>query len=450
VLHRFGITLVALTLGAPCALAFGDDGKKDSVEGKLLEILRSRQVINDAEFGELTALSARLRSEEPAAIAAPSSSFAASIRAAAGEGFTIEEGSFKLTVRNKFQTRFTYTDFDTSSDTASFSVPRARTYFDGTVFDPDITWRISVQYTEAVPVKDAWVNWNVWTQESSHSSIGLRMGQQKTRFGRLATASSFNQEFVDRDIASSSFSGGRSRGFLAHGEHIDGGKLHWHAGLFNSDTAGASPFAGEEAGNPDNELDYSFGVRFDPMGDMGGEGYQAADLERTPNLKASVGGNLWLGNESVTIGPVTNDNEVISLNLNGAVKVQGFHALGEVFIREDDVQNVTGGKLNSKGWTIQGTYTLAPNAKGHQIGFGGRYSMVELEDPIPPGLGGPVVGGLAQGEVTDITLVVSDYYKAHNLKTQLDFTFRSIEPNSSLGIGDSDDMILRLQFTMQI
>jgi hypothetical protein len=433
---------VALTLGAPCALAFGDDGKKDSVEGKLLEILRSRQVINDAEFGELTELSARLRAEE-SEIAAPSPSFAASIRAAAGEGFTIEEGSFKLTVRNKFQTRFTYTDFDTTADTASFSVPRARTYFDGTVFDPDITWRISVQYTEGLSVKDAWVNWNVWTQESSHSTIGLRMGQQKTRFGRLATASSFNQEFVDRDIASANFSSGRSRGFLAHGKHMDGGKLHWHAGLFNSDTAAASPFAGEEAANPDNELNYNFGVRFDPMGDMGGEGYTSADLERTPKLKASFGANLWLGNESVPVGGGFTDDEVTSINLNAAVKIQGFHALGEVFIREDDIQNVAGGTLDSMGWNVQGTYTLAPNAKGHQIGFGGRFSMVELKDAIPAGLP-PVI---AQGEVTDITLGVSDYYKGHNLKTQLDVTFRNIDP---AGGTDVDDLILRLQFTMQI
>jgi len=448
-LHRFGFLFAALAIGAPCALALDDDGKKDSVETKLLEILRARQVINDAEFGELTALSVKLKAEEEGA----SLTQGPIVRAASGEGITIEEGTFKLNIKNKLQFRFAYTDFDNSppagrTDVATFSVPRARTYMNGSVWDPNITWRLSVEYNEGASIKDAWLQWYFWSQESSHSKIGARIGQTKTLFGKTATYSSFAQEFVDRDIASMTFSTGRSRGAMLLGHQIEGGKFHWNAGIFNTDTATGSPFSGEETSNGDNELNFNFGVRLDPWGDMGDESYTAADLERSQNLKASFGAGLWLGNERVVAAGVQ-DDEVMSINLNAAMKYNGIHALGEVFVRKDDVQNTTGGEVDTFGWNVQGTYTLAPNAKGHQIGFGGRYSTIELKDNIPGAVGFffPFLSG--KGNVNDITLGVTDYYKGHNFKTQFDVTFRTID-NDLAATQDRDDLLFRLQFTVQV
>jgi len=451
-LHRFGFTLAALAIGTPCAFAFhDDDGKKESVESKLLEILRSRQVINDAEFGELTALSVKLKAEEESAslVQGPI------VRAAAGDGVTIEEGTFKLNIKNKMQLRFAYTDFDNSPpagrlDTATFSVPRARTYLQGSVWDPSITWRLALEYNEAASVKDAWVRWDFWTQESSHSKIGFRMGQQKPHFGRVAMQSSFAQEFVDRDMAATTFSASRARGIQALGEHVEGAKFHWSAGMWNTDTAGGTIFAGEETSNADNELNFHFEARFDPWGDMGDESYTSGDLERIQNIKASIGAGLWLGNERVGTTGGVQDDEVQAINLNAAMKYMGFHALGELFLREDDTQNVPGGTVDSMGWNAQGTYTLAPNAKGHQISFGGRLTMYELSDNVPAGIGlaYPVLGGL-KGDLQDITVGVTDYYKGHNLKTQLDVTFRTTDFDLAT-VQDRDDVFIRLQFTIQV
>lgn len=453
-LHRFGFTLAALAMGTPCAFAFhDDDGKKESVESKLLEILRERQVINDAEFGELTALSVKLKAEEESAslVQGPI------VRAAAGDGVTIEEGTFKLNIKNKIQLRFAYTDNDNSppavpprTDTATFSVPRARTYLSGSVWDPSITWRLSVEYNEAASIKDAWVRWNFWEQESSHSTIGIRMGQQKPHFGRVAMQSAFAQEFVDRDMAATTFSAARARGLQVLGDHIEGGKLHWSAGAWNTDTASGLQFSGEETNNGDNELNFHVEAHFDPWGDMGDESYTSGDLERTQNIKASFGAGYWLGNERVATTGGVQDDEVSSINLNAAMKYMGFHALGELFLREDDTQNVAGGSVDSLGWNVQGSYTLAPNAKGHQIGFGLRLTQFEVSDNVPAGigLGYPVLGGL-KGEVQDITVGVSDFYKGHNMKTQLDVTFRKIDPDLST-IQNRDDIMVRLQFTLQV
>ena len=224
-IHRFGFIL-ALAIGAPGALAFGDDGKdgkKETWETKLLEVLRARQLINDAEYNEIATLALRLKAEDEdvtvtrgldaLATTTPPPAQGATIKAAAGEGITITDGDFRVTMTNKIQFRWTYTDFDNDApigtpggspvrpDTNTLSIPRARTYLDGSAFDPNITWRLAMDWTEGgasgAPIKDAWVNWNFWNKDDNH--VGMRLGQQKTRFGRVATASTFGQEFVDRD-----------------------------------------------------------------------------------------------------------------------------------------------------------------------------------------------------------------------------------------------------------
>jgi hypothetical protein len=449
-------TLLALCACAAAARATaGDDGRKNDVESRLLEILRSRQVINEEEFHDLTELSVRLRAAEAQPAILPQGEPAPAgptFKAEPGKGVTFTAANFRLNIKNTMMLRWSYSDFDAAPDVNTFAVARPRTAFTGSVFDPDLTFNLTGQWDEGTALKNAWVNYD-FIKPDENTRVGVRVGQQKTLFGRIATATSYGQEFVDRDIATTTFANSRSRGVLVHGHHGKG-LVHWHGGVFNSDTAAGFPGAGEERGNPDNELDFTAGIRFDPMGDLGDESYTSGDLDRGEELRASFGAAVWVGNENLGNTAAGRDVEVLDLNLNAALKVKGFHALGEVFLRDDELQAagaLPAAEISAMGWNVQGSYTFEPDAKGQQWGVGGRYTMVTLDDNIPAAFTGYAFPGLGttMGDVTDLTIGVSNYYRKHALKTQIDFTFRTTEPDAP-GATDTDDYLIRVQFAIQI
>ena len=59
-----------------------------------------------------------------------------------------------------------------------------------------------------------------------------------------------------------------------------------------------------------------------------------------------------------------------------------------------------------------------------------------------------------QGDVQDVTLAVSRYFYGHNLKAQLDATWRHVQPDgvpsASTTVVDTVNWIVRLQITLQI
>jgi phosphate-selective porin OprO/OprP len=367
------------------------------------------------------------------------------------KGMTIEGGdSFMLNMKNRIQPYYSFIANDDSnpainggrSDTSSFSIRRARTKFEGYVYSKDITYRLQTDWVEGTSIKDAWIHWFFMNKDGN--KIGLRFGQQKTYFGREATGSSGGLEFVDRSLAGRVMSNRRQRGAAVTGEHAEG-KFHWTAGAFNGDTAGGSVGLDgitEEAANTDNELTYIFTARLDPNGDMGDEGYMQGDLDHSPDLKWSIGAGLQLGNNKATLaGPDVDNTEI---NINASMKLNGFHVLGEVFLRSDELDAAGSSSADSTGFVVGGSYTFEKQVDSRsQWAVGARYSMVNVDD-IPVLLTATPLGAVP-GDVNEISFVVSNYYHQHNLKTQASWTLQNVDPDAG---SDATNHIFEVQVTL--
>lgn len=360
------------------------------------------------------------------------------VKAAAGEGITISSGDdFSLNFSNGVQFNWMYSSFDAPgvANTNSFGVKRARTWLSGNVWNKDITYYVELRWESAPALLEGWANWNFWHGDNE-DTIGVRAGIQRLHGREFSTLLWRDLEHTNRSLASSTFTGNRVNGAMLHGQHLEGGKLHWGAGIGNNDVALASA-ANEATGggpNPDNELSFFFNAAFDPWGNM--DDYQG-DLDGD-EWRGSIGASLMVGNNRVA--PTAPDVESTDININIAAKGNGFYGLGEVFIRSDDVDG--GMSADSTGWAIGGSYTLPPAEGGDsQWSFAVRYSMIDLDD-APILLVGTPLGGTA-GDIGEIEGTVSNYYHRHKLKTQVNYKHQTVSPT---GGSDVDNDFIEIQF----
>jgi hypothetical protein len=355
------------------------------------------------------------------------------IKAGAGKGITFDMGDeFSLRLSNRIQVKYQFNANDGAiPDINTFSIRRARTAFDGHAFDTDITYKLQLEWTAAPSLLDAWVKWVFWKNEN-HNSIAVRAGAQKSMHGLESTGSSANLEFVERSLASRTFSDNRVLAALLYGAHGEGQKFTWYAGpTSNGVASGETAKLGGSATNQvndDNELDLVAGVRFDGKGFIGDEKYEQGDLREAgkQDLIYTVGGGVALGNHRDATGAF--DIESMQINVNGAVKVNGWSFQGEVFSRSDDPQVTGGSETDSMGWYVSGSYTLQPQGDSKsRWAFGARLCMVENSDPAQVAMRQLFLGA-AEGEVTEIDVTAVNYYRgAHSLKTIFGYTWQDVD-----------------------
>ena len=225
----------------------------------------------------------------------------ASVHAAAGEGFTIDLGDeYSLTVRNTIQAAWGFSSLENAQSVNDFDIRRARTRMTGHVWDKSMTYRVMVDWTRSNNINagllvDGWFRWAFWENENN-DSIAVRMGRQKGHHGREFSGDATMMEHINRSLTTQVFSGQRVEGIWFQGTHLEGQKLHWNAGVGNSDVA-ASTFQESFGGsNADNELNFFFDLRFDPMGDFGDEQFDFVDLEGMEDAKGTIGASVMFGN----------------------------------------------------------------------------------------------------------------------------------------------------------
>jgi phosphate-selective porin O/P len=327
----------------------------------------------------------------------------------------------------------------------TFSVRRARVDFSGNVWNRDINYKLKIETTEGISVKDAWAEWTF--VKSDDNKVGLRVGQGKTGYGLESTGSSKYLYFVERASATRVFSDVRARGAWATGSHSEN-KIRWFAGIQNSEVAGGAfgvAEVGEEAPNIDNELNYVASVSFDPMGDMMGgktnESFSQGAFGEEKDAKGTVGAGISFGNNRDPGN--TTDIESTSFNVNTAwVFPGGISAQGEFFFRSDDPDGGT--SEDSTGFYAQAGYTLPKSGDSAlQWGFGLRYGMINT-DNTSSFLGIPGLAG-TPGDVSELTVGVDAFYHGHALKTQLDYTLQEVNPDVG---ADATNHIFRVQFTL--
>jgi phosphate-selective porin len=395
-------------------------------------------------------------------------------KASPGSGLSFDGGdAFGLKWVNRLQIHWTNTNNDgdnpnTTIDTSSFNIRRARTHLSGHVFSKNILYALYLDGVDSGPagdgnIKQAWAQWNF--SKSDDGAIGMRVGQAKTMFGLEATMSSSGLWFVERSSASRAFADSYSRGAWLVGHMMKERPLRFALGAMNTDVAAGLSTAyvdrGEETANSDNELSYVLSANFDPLGDFHGgkqttESNQQGDFRtEKKDFRGTIGVGVALGNgkdSTVPAGDVDGqDIESTSINLNTAWAVAGFHVLGEYFMRTDDVQGPAQDEEEPSGYAVSLGYLLDKSADSAiQWGFGLRYSFIETDEGAATSgvrylTGGQGIGSTL-GEVAEISAVINAFYHSHACKTQIDYTIQDIEPDSGSGWTNN---LLRIGFQIQ-
>ncbi len=401
------------------------------------------------------------------------------------EGAKYDGGDdFAFEMTNQLQAHWTFSAIDAGSDTSNFTVRRARTTFSGHVFNQDLLYKLQLDAVDSGSsgdgnIKEGHMTWQFLTlgeyaandltkdkpetPEKKQDTVGLRFGQGKVLFGLEGTGSSSGLFFVERSSASRGFADGYSRGAWLVGSAMQN-RLRWSAGAMNTDVAGGLGAGytdrGEEASNSDNEMSYTAMANFDPLGDFNGgkgtEAFKQGDLRKqdaegtnAPKfpLRGTIGVGLALGNGKDTAAG--EDVESTSININTAWSFEGFQVLGEYYMRSDDLQGATSDTEDSSGWTVSGTYLLPKNgAPETRWGVGLRVGQVS-SDNGNNGTVNYVTGlqglGAAEGDSTEITVVVDAFYHGHAAKSQIEYTFQDVDFSTG---NDPTNHILRVGFQL--
>lgn len=356
------------------------------------------------------------------------------VSAKAGKGVTFETDGFKLNLKNRIQVNFAFRNIDSGEDTLGVSIRRARTAFSGSAYKDTVHFYVQMEWADndTSDILDGLIFWDFW--KSDEGSLALQFGQGKTLYGIEATGTSSALEFVDRARATTTFANRRSRQAQVLGK-FDEGRLRFNAGLLNNDVAASVINQGDDTNNASNELNWIVGAALGSgHDDMYGTKYTQGSLENSEETEWVVSGALSYGqNDSNDVSGLEYD--VINVNGGGALKQGHLHVMGEVFIREEDPDQ--GNKASSLGWQAQGSWTLDPGTNGTQWALGARLSGVSIDDPslvFNPGLGTITAGGFTffnSGDILEIQVVASAYYAAHNLKTQIGYTYQNVDPDNA-------------------
>ena len=109
---------------------------------------------------------------------------------------SIESKSAKLDISNRVQVRFTNEQPEVGDDRGSFRIRRAKTKFEGWVYDKNLTYELQLNWPDtANPLEDVAINYDL---SKGKKTFQLKFGQYKVPFGRQELTSSGSQQFVDR------------------------------------------------------------------------------------------------------------------------------------------------------------------------------------------------------------------------------------------------------------
>jgi phosphate-selective porin len=479
------------------ALAATDDDK-NSVEARLLRLLKDRGVITEGEYKELVSLGAQMRAEDKTTnmllereIADLSELLKARTqesKAAAsgtqtttsykqGKGVTFTTGNdFAMTVGGYLQTRFTYVSPDgptngpaplptAQDDRMSFDVRRARVKLDGYVFGQQTKYNIMFDVADTTSLlRDAYID------HEFAKELHIRGGQMKRPMSREQMGSATTLQFVDRASTVERFrsiAGDRSVGVQLWGELLEDSLLEWYAGAFNGEArnngtpnpvvigpASTGLLPANESNDDSSGLEGVARVAFNPLGKMP---YTQSDVDISVDPKLALGLNYSFNperrgnplaltttgaNPQIPTGalPIYNAQ---TFGGDVAFKYMGFFATGEAYWRQispaGSLANTAGSFSTAieTGWYAQAGYFLGPEKNvGPEIAF--RYANIDFDQGIAP-----ASAAFGVTKIDDWTAGINYYFVGHLLKLQADYTYR-VEGLQGTDV-DHIDHVFRLQ-----
>jgi phosphate-selective porin OprO and OprP len=408
-LSRLAPATLALLLGALPAAAAAQSTDASSVDVAILDVLRARGIIDDAQYAELVALArektaaaaseidliegrlARLRAPELGTTGGTPGKLQ----------FKSSDGRWSLGIKGRIQARAeTIDSSDEAEDGTNFSVARARLGFEGTAGAENVTYKFEfdaptqgtlsgTSSTKNFSLRDTWINWGF------ESGLGLRFGQYKVPFSREELISSGAQEFVDRSIANTQFAPSYEPGAMLHGT-LEQGTWEYYAGVSNGQGPGASNPAGEE----DNGLRKAVRVVWNPLGafKLDGPAFQTLDDGST---KLALGVAWNRNDDSSGKTTVTPGSDTDTLGLEGQLMSGPWSVLADFYDRSSDLPGGT--NEDDEGFTVTTGWFLVP----HVWELVARVSAIDFEE---------------DDDRNETSVGVNYYVDKHNGKWQLDLS----------------------------
>ena len=340
-----------------------------------------------------------------------------------GKGFVVKspDDEFTLSIGGRTQGRFDFIDWDSDRDIdneATFSVRRARLVFKGQVFGDKNRFSIHIgadalraYWEEGTTYGDLKI-FDAFVQHVFSERAALKFGQFKTPFSRQHSTPGSKLQFPDRSHATEILEYDfRDTGMELAGAFKDG-MVQYTAQIVNGD--------GRNTLNADDSLAFYGRLTMNPTGDYG---YAEGDTGRkNPEELATTFG---VGVHVTTDETQTVDSDVLRLNVNGGLKLNGFSVQGEYYRAETDPDNAA--KSTDESFYVQSGYYVVPDK--FEIAARGSWLMPEEDD----------------SDEMELSLGVNYLIKGHRLKWQAAYSYFSNEVPAS---SDLDDH--RLVFQVQL
>ena len=470
---------LALALCACAAIGVSPAQDPDrSVDGRLLEILKQRGVITDAEFKELRKLEADLRNEADLehAVSTQVSEMVArladdapkmSYKPGSGFNYKTADGKFSLNVGGRLMIRATYFARENENgnqndeDLQDIAVQRARLWFKGHAFDPNLKYEIQIDAagTTAKPpntagtgfdaadtslnrlteLRYAFVDWQICDKKPWYN---LKAGQFKIPYSRSQLCSSGKLEFVDRAPDDPEFAGGFSPGVMfwgtRGGEKED--RFEYYAGVFDG-TGATGTAEGINIQNNDDGLLYAGRLAWNPFGALA---YTESDLRACPErdkFLLAVGVNGWYHQDNNRSAALDNADDW-TVGADAAMAWRGWFAEAEAHYRNDQQPNANDA-IDAFGWHAQVGYMIVPQR--FEIGL--RYAEVDWD-----GSSAATPATVPTNSASREYLVVLGYFwHEHNMKLQFDFGRNEQHfgaDDNGANPNNIDEWRARMQFTL--
>lgn len=463
-----------------------DDDKNNTVETRLLKILKDRGVLSEKEFAELRDLGAQLRSEDlrtNAAVEKEIADLAESLRQQSqeakkssedavkfsykqGKGVTFAYGeNFAMTMGGAIQARFSgiQADGPTSAgqeDRASFDIRRLRIWWEGYTFTKDLEYKVQVDFAVNNSIlRDAYINYRFAPE------FQARLGQMKRPFSRQQWTSATQLEFVERASAVERFrsgqAGDRDVGAMLWGEANEK-KLEWYAGVYNGDglnngtpnpdnlgPASSGLNVANQSNNDSNGLEAVLRLVYNPFGPVG---YSEGDLERSVEPKLGIGiqyaynperrGNPMLippGPGGIPAGELP-QYIIQTAGFDMAFRYAGLFATGEYYWRSINPSGALADNPQSFGYSTESGYFgqvgyFFGEEKNKGLELAGRISVLNFDNEIT------LVD--ASTGIHDYSAGATYYFAGHNVKVAMTYTYRA---NSYRGTKETEqDQIVQFQ-----
>jgi phosphate-selective porin len=401
-------TLAAL-LGLLPMAANAQSTDATSVDVAILDVLRARGIIDQAQYEELLAMArdkaasaeteisliegrlTRLRAPDPAIEGGKPGKLL----------FKSADGKWSLGIKGRLQLRAedVHSDDDSQNGT-NFSVARGRLGFEGLAGAENVTYKIeadmptqnsftSTSTSKNFSLRDAYMNWGF------ESGLNLRFGQFKFPLGREELTSSGAISLADRSIASAQFAPQHEPGAMLHGT-LKNGTWEYYLAMSN----GQGPGMSNPSGDTQNGLRKGFRVVWNPLGPfkLDGPAFQTVD-DGSTKLGFAVAWNQnkdSTGKTTVTPGAATD-----TLGLEAQLFSGPWSFLADLYDRTADLNGAS--DVDDDGTTFQLGYFVVPN----EWELVARTSEIDFD---------------TADDRKEHTLGVNYYVDKHNGKWQFDFS----------------------------